>query len=481
MNQSMNLVRSHTAWLLRQTVKQSNVPRPYEEYCSSRNLARKSFGIRHASTGRWVNNSNSNPWERESPRITVTRIIALSIISYGLWEVYQRFTVWPSKVRSDLRAALKAQRKNDYKLAAYWFRKALDEVKRYHYPEKELGKDYRKKISGLMIALASTLEEVPDLTGAIQAYKETITYLRSLHGTSRPPQPEAGLTPRERHRIVSIAVRLGELASKINDTATEEHYLSLAVEETLRLARDMPAKLDLTQPVQSDIDPNDDKWKEELQIPPWIDRTEFVSVFERLAEFYGRQGNLAFAVPLYIRAISSLFPSPNDEAFGSLGPILSSISHPSSKLPSPTNICRAAQLMTNVACLFATAAPRTPGGSSTFNPLEFKDSSPEGSASSAEHGHSWSDRDQARIWASRATEVAQKAINDMSAKERKGEAGLECGIVLAHALHSVGMLSDNPKEEDPISRGHWRKLRKPDSKREWMRQSPPYDALVDNK
>jgi len=163
---------------------------------------------------------------------------------------------------------------------------------------KELGKNYRVKISGLMIALASALEEVPDIADAIQVYEETVAYLSS------PSSPiSSTLRPAERHRIISIAVRIGELASKTKDTATEERYLTLAAEEALRIARDLPSKVDSGL---SGIDDQDERWSKEMKVPPWVDQAELGSVLERLAEFYGGQDNLALAVPLYMQAISFL-------------------------------------------------------------------------------------------------------------------------------------------------------------------------------
>lgn len=156
---------------------------------------------------------------------------------------------------------------------------------------KELGKDYRIKISGLMIAMASALEGIPDIPSAIQAYQETLAYLSSPRDPHHLSQADisSSLTPTERYRVITIAAYLGELASKIKDTATEERYLTVAVEEAIRLGRYLPSKIDSRS---SDIETQDESWNEDVNVPVWVDRTEIGSVFERLADFYGREGNL---------------------------------------------------------------------------------------------------------------------------------------------------------------------------------------------
>lgn len=83
--------------------------------------------------------------------------------------------------------------------------------------------------------------------------------------------------------------------------------------------------------------------------------------------------------------------------------------------------------MTNVASLFANAKPNAV----------------EGNADSADMNHLLGDRSShAKAWASRALELVQKAMIDLPAKDKEGVAGHECGVALAHSLHSMGMLSE---------------------------------------
>lgn len=106
--------------------------------------------------------------------------------------------------------------------------------------------------------------------------------------------------------------------------AEEERWLTYAVEELMRLLRDETAKGTLVVEGDSELVDKTPLMLAELEMPPWVTKTDVGSPLEALGRFYAREGNvecvdaismvpqidlgLRYAVSLYLQAISLLVP-----------------------------------------------------------------------------------------------------------------------------------------------------------------------------
>lgn len=106
--------------------------------------------------------------------------------------------------------------------------------------------------------------------------------------------------------------------------AEEERWLTYAVEELLRIIRDETAKATLVVEGDSESKDNTPLMLAELEMPPWVTKTDVGAPLEALGRFYAREGNVecvqvvsvvvetdggfSYAVPLYLQAVSLLVP-----------------------------------------------------------------------------------------------------------------------------------------------------------------------------
>jgi hypothetical protein len=147
------------------------------------------------------------------------------------------------------------------------------------------------KLSGIGIAFAGVLEENdhPQL-----AYDVYVNVLKQLQKQRSTPAATAAAAE-ERMRIVAVAYKLGEMAEMYQQPPEEEEkWLSLAVEELLRLAKESPRKNPDTSSSSSQgliIAGN------ELELPDWVSKLDFAAPIEALGAFYARSGNVEW-VPL---------------------------------------------------------------------------------------------------------------------------------------------------------------------------------------
>ncbi|KZT53111.1 hypothetical protein CALCODRAFT_406343, partial [Calocera cornea HHB12733] len=109
----------------------------------------------------------------------------------------------------------------------------------------------------------------------------------------------------------------------------------------------------------------------ELALPSWAGKAETASVLERLGSVYAKQGNVEYAVPLYLRALSQLPLKDADPAAAT-----------------PTSLCRAAVLFNNLSELFAQRAM---------------------TAGAEGKGEDGAELGQALLWGQRAVDVLREA------------------------------------------------------------------------
>ncbi|KAF8761368.1 Tpr protein [Rhizoctonia solani] len=295
------------------------------------------------------------------------------------YEFYSTFTTWPKELRSDLRSAVKADMQGDYKISEAYFRRALDKAQ--SLTPEQLGGQYHLKISGIAIALAAVLEKQNDLRGANEVYTRAFADILR----APPPAPAPVLSGPERMRVVSLSLKLGEIAAKFGQLEEEEKYLVFGTEEILRMMKEASGAL----PSPGNENVNEGGPQQDLVLPSWVSHTDAGAVLERLAEFYSRTGRSDYAVPLYLQAISILLPPPKSQL----------------QAPSILDRCRGALLMNNLAEIFASPSPSRKANI-----------------------------EQATAWAKKGLAVAQKA---------RGEIALS---VLAVLMYNLGMLSE--KKDD---------------------------------
>lgn len=145
------------------------------------------------------------------------------------------------------------------------------------------------KLSGIAIALAAALEEAERPEPAYEVYSDALSRLRAANAASPLSGPE-------RLRAVALASKLGEMAETYQlPVAEEERWLTYAVEELLRLIRDETAKGQIV--VEGDLEARARKDETplmlaELEMPPWVTKTDVGAPLEALGRFYAREGNV---------------------------------------------------------------------------------------------------------------------------------------------------------------------------------------------
>lgn len=284
-------------------------------------------------------------------------VLGIAVTSYGLWQYYRSFETWPPELRDDLRAAVKARQTGDVDKAERKFRTALATATKLSLAI--LGADPLLKTTGIAIALASCLEESGQLDKAYLAYQEAfglcVDFPGSISSRSGP----------ERARAVAISSKLGDVALKIAEVGpaysrgerlegspaeravqplakkgknqvapplqplptkraageAAEAHLVWAVEELLRLSvpddiqRAAAATSAASDPnaVQGSESPKssspDSVHLSDLELPPWVSRTDLLGSIESLGSFYAADGRTEYAVPLYLQALEILIPT----------------------------------------------------------------------------------------------------------------------------------------------------------------------------
>ncbi|KAJ3819242.1 hypothetical protein F5880DRAFT_1490004, partial [Lentinula raphanica] len=226
--------------------------------------------------------------------------------------LYQTLTIWPIEVRGDLRAAVRAKHEGDLELSQRFYNRAWTTIQTL--PLSERSDSYYLKLTGLGIAFADVLEQGGKKEQAYEVYVRAWDLLQGPNITIGPV----------RLRAVSLASKLGDLAGELEKPLKErEKWLVWAVEEVLRVVKD-EGKGELDLPM--------------LALPSWIRKTDIGAPLEALGEFYEQVGNIEFAMPLYLHAISLLIP-------------------PAPKKSSPEDRCRAASLMTHLSSLILNSRP----------------------------------------------------------------------------------------------------------------------------
>ncbi|KAI3629183.1 hypothetical protein CBS9595_000255 [Malassezia furfur] len=300
---------------------------------------------RHASTHAGARASRGGVSMRAGVLFVGLSALAVAFTTYGVWEYFAAFRVWPKELREPLRAALKAKNRGKFARSAKHFREAWD-LARTLDPAR-LGGDALLKTTGIAVALGDVLEQDKRVDEAAEVYADALDEVlqRGAFATERP----AERTPQERMRAVALAQKLGDLAvggarvrafddgTAHRTSSPAEGYLSWSVSELMRL-------------VQTGGTPGGGPLMlADLHLPPWVSAQELGGSVEALGAFYASHDIAEYAVPLYLQAISLLMPIRGDGA--------------KRAPPTVAERCRAAILMNNLSQILAQGKrPPVPDG-----------------------------------------------------------------------------------------------------------------------
>ncbi|KAH7905328.1 hypothetical protein BJ138DRAFT_1164970 [Hygrophoropsis aurantiaca] len=290
--------------------------------------------------------------------------LGMTATAVGLYQFYSSFTIWPPELRADLRAGIKAKNQDDLSLAERFLTRAYRTA--LSLPPSKLAPDPYLKLSGIAALLTEVVTDkrraeyaLEHVTGhgaptlvsisetGLATNAATIDPSQTSKATNSAADPAAPvesewvtyiLTPQERLRRVAIACKVAELAHDREDSAHEEKWLVRAVEESLRLIGLGEKKKAASESPNAQAE----EVLVELELPAWMGKADLGAPMEALGALYARKGNVEYAMPLYLQAISLLLPPPTS--------------------PQAANItvedrCRAAQLMNNLSELIMRSPP----------------------------------------------------------------------------------------------------------------------------
>ncbi|KAJ7269850.1 hypothetical protein C8J57DRAFT_1323717 [Mycena rebaudengoi] len=251
--------------------------------------------------------------------------LASGALAYACYDAYTTWrNLYPLEVRLDLKRGITAKRAGDPENSVYYKRKAWNTAATL--PIEVFQPEPYLKITGIAVDLAGELEAEGKMDEAFGLYRDALDLISTN---------AEFLSERERLRAVSIAVKMGQLASSSGISVDQEEQLFVrALEELLKLLMDLQPNTTTTPSGRSYHALDFTK----LHLPRWMSKSDVGVPLQELGDFYGRTGKLEYAIPLYLQGISLL-------ASDSAGK------------PSAEDMCRGAQLMNNIAELVIRGDP----------------------------------------------------------------------------------------------------------------------------
>ncbi|GAA5970849.1 hypothetical protein JCM11641_004480 [Rhodosporidiobolus odoratus] len=288
-------------------------------------------------------------------------LLGIGATSYGLYQFYQTFTAYPDSsthpIRSKLRAALRAQSTGDFDRSSSFFQQAYSLAQDLFStgqlaPSRE---EALRRLTGIAVRWGGMWEEAGELGKAVEAYDTGFQPIAAL-ADGYKSEGWAPANEGEVKRGAGIAMKLGDLWVRLGGTEGDkeaERYYTWAVEELMRLSLTEKQKDKVQQELNRGVFVGEEPLKGEksqegndLELPGWVGEVELVAAFERLGEFYSRQGKVDFAQPLLQQAIVLLLPPPSK-------------SGPKPPQPPVPQRCHAATLMNNLSSALVAAASPT--------------------------------------------------------------------------------------------------------------------------
>ncbi|KAH0835839.1 hypothetical protein J3R83DRAFT_9708 [Lanmaoa asiatica] len=277
---------------------------------------------------------------RVSTLFTVLLALGAGATVLGLYEIYTSFALWPPELRKDLRAGIRAKNQGDITLSERFLARAFQTA--LALPLSVLGSDPYLKLSGIAAILTEVAPErrAKEVLRSVWAKGDVSNFASSdFPGDSNGSNDWAAytLTNEERLRRVAVACKLAELCTN-EEEEEEERWLVWAAEEVLRLAGVQTKNGDSAGSNARSDSTSASVVLADLELPSWMRRVDLGAPLAALGSVYARKGNVEYAMPLYLQAISLLLP-PNTENV------------------SIEDRCEAAQLMNNLSELIMRRPP----------------------------------------------------------------------------------------------------------------------------
>jgi hypothetical protein len=187
----------------------------------------------------------------------------------------------------------------------YLLRRAHKEA--HALPMETFGSEPYLKLSGISVVLAEVLEANNKPREAYEVLLESLQTIRDATVRSRKqastPDAAGSPTPRERMRAVALASKLGSMAETYQlPSAEEERFLVFAVQEMLRVVREVQATVGVSSLFNffnTAESPSGSKGTEDeklvlsdLQLPRWVTKVDVGAPIEALGTFYSKTGRL---------------------------------------------------------------------------------------------------------------------------------------------------------------------------------------------
>lgn len=268
---------------------------------------------------------------RVSTVFTALLVFGAGATALGLYQFYKSFTLWPKELRDDLRAGIKARNHGDLNLSERYLTRAYQTA--LSMPPSILSPFPYLKLSGI----AAVLAEVSPERKAREVLEDVWNRGGDpLKGSSADDWTSYALADEERIRRVAVAYKLAELSHERDE---DEKWLVWAVEEVLKLAGAGMQKRPVDTGDSTDAQSQSAQViLAELKLPPWMSKDDLGAPLAALGNVYARKGELEYAMPLYLQAISLLLP-------------------PGMQNVSIQDRCEAAQLMNNLSELIMRRPP----------------------------------------------------------------------------------------------------------------------------
>ncbi|CAG8796930.1 13911_t:CDS:2 [Gigaspora margarita] len=257
----------------------------------------------------------------ETPRnksiTTLPLVLVLAASALLSFYLYQYFTSsvnkYPEEIRKNLRKGLFYQNyRNDPNRAVNFYQTALTQA----FNHKQLD-NASPEVTGIMIQLGSLYEELGRIRDAIDVF--TMAY----DAISTPDNVPIKLEGENKIRLIALAQKLGDLHHSLKQNEQAEKYYVWSIEQLLQSQAENAQLNQLRNDNQSGIF---SKRHEINALPSWMTLTDLGASLEALASFYASQHKYAYALPLYLRALSLINP--------------------------PESSCHSAVLMNNIAEVF---------------------------------------------------------------------------------------------------------------------------------
>ncbi|GAA5911444.1 uncharacterized protein JCM6883_005759 [Sporobolomyces salmoneus] len=365
--------------------------------------------------------------------------LGISATSYGLYQFYSTFTVYPDSathpIRSKLRAAIRAESTGEYERASTFFQQAYDLCLDLYRTEPSKGDEGLIKLSGIAVRWGGMWESQGQLDKAIQVYdtgfQPIADHISSVSASGGGPSYELV------KRGAGIALKLGDLwtllgtsnPSLMREAQSEaERYYTWSVQELMRLSLSPEQKEKVRQEMENQSNPQLPKEVEQskeseeekgLELPGWMGEVELVAAFERLGDLYSRQGKIELAQPLLQQAIATLYPPPKKGSNDQTPPPIS-------------RRCHAATLMNNLSSSLVTA--------------------PSPSAQAIEASSRWA-RQALNVSNSCKREAEKARGNSKVVIPLREREEVECELTAVVACYNLGKLAEMSK--DTISAEQW--------------------------